>query len=61
MQVMSQPRSQGSLLPALLGRVGENLGNEVGHVSALPIIFFSEGGRSYVFPHPPYNAVTSTL
>ena len=35
--VIIQPRSQGSLLPALfrsVGRVGENPGNEVGHYSS---------------------------
>ena len=34
-QVVSQPRSQGSLLPAPLRRLGENPGNDVGSFPAL--------------------------
>ena len=40
-----QPRSQGSLLPALrssVGRVGKNPGNEVGDV--IPVCTHGQGG-----------------
>ena len=45
-EVKSQPRSQGSLLPALRserGRVGENPGNEVGEELQRPRRYDIEG------------------